>query len=138
MEHTGAQTSSWIEKYRLASDVTHLIYERETLPAKVIDDALEYELSSLDRDSEMRFECVQTDESRGGFGQPNTAAQCAVLLTDDQTVYGPMKTHNFHLSLKLAGGAETEFILREVKIRTSAARQPGSGVYGLVFVSDKK
>jgi len=134
MEHPGVHASSWIEKYRVASDVTHLVYSRATLPDKVIDDALENELSSLDRDSEMRFEAVQTDENRLGGG----ASHCSMLMTDDQTYYNPIKTHNFHITLKLAGGPEAEFILREVKLRTSIQRQSGFGVTGLVFISDKK
>jgi hypothetical protein len=52
------RTTSWLEKYIHAYDVTQMVYNRSPLPQNVVESALEDELASLDKPADFRFEYV--------------------------------------------------------------------------------
>jgi len=133
LEHPHLRVSGWLDKYRHASEVTHLVYERAPLPAKVIDAALQEEIS-FEPKSELRFEPVAVqnvsfDKRQTGSSAARRKAatndvnsmtmltQMEALLQDDAQLYTPPTYRNCHLTFQVAGPRETEFIMRSVTVR---------------------
>jgi len=120
--------SSWLARYRLASDVTQLVQQRAKLPEDVVRASLEKEASLNPTD--LAFEVHDTDsaDSSGGSYPPEN------VLVDDSRYWQNYKTQNAHITF-VASGKDTEFILQEVQFR---GMNGYNGYSALVFVGQKE
>jgi len=130
-EDTRIKGSSWLARYRHASDVTQMIYARSALPEAVVASALEREVSLAP--TPMEFEVHKAEGTEGlSAGMSSTSAPENVLK-DDASYFVSSKSMNCHMVFN-AVGKDTDVLLQEVNVRT---QQSVRGFYGMVFVSQK-
>jgi len=128
IEDSRLKGSSWLARYRLASDVTHLIYERSPLPESLVQQALDREVSLAA--SDMDFEIHKAEGTDSGASSSMGPEN---ILTEDHTYFMPSKNSNLHIIFN-AIGKDTDFLLQEVNVRCNMSVM---GFYGLVFLSQK-
>ncbi|ETO26164.1 ubiquitin protein ligase [Reticulomyxa filosa] len=107
-EHAGILSSSWLNRYQLASDVTMFLTKRATLPDNIVDSALTGE-ASLEYSHKMRFEVVKSNAIRG--------ANADTILQDNTLSARSTKPENTNITFKVPGHETVEFLLRGVNVR---------------------
>jgi len=129
MEDERIASSCWLSRYRHASDVTHMLYQRQELPESVVVKALEKEVSL--GAVPMNFEVNSTDIddlARSPTMSPDN------VLVDNDSLFSCDKSTNLHMCFNVVG-KDVEVLLQEVQVRLSRNNR---GFYGMVFVSQKQ
>ena len=117
IEHDAIRTSSWLTRYALASEVTGILDSRKIMPERILADALQNE-ASLEHSHDMTFEVAKSDAPQ----QLNIDN----ILIDSALSFNPAKPNNLHLTFKVSGVEDQEFVLRSVTIRYVCGTKKGN------------
>eukprot|EP01084_Bolivina_argentea_P273834 466572_1 len=117
-------TSSWLNRYNLASDVTYYLSNKLPLPSEIINTCLVNEVS-LDTLHEMRFEIVKTNAQ--------STSLIDQIFKDDNTLFNSNKPSGTNICFKISGFKPTEFVLIGITVRCSTS---SNGFKVMSFISN--
>lgn len=126
--------SSWLARYKNASDVTSLLYQRATLPTSVVKQAMEKEVSLSP--AEVQFEVYKCDGEDEATRQHRSGFGSEAVLQDGESYFNSNKVVNMHIVFNPIG-KDAEVLLQEVEVATRSLGAGTRGAYGFVFVSQK-
>ena len=122
-ENKFIKTSSWLKRYKVASDVSTLLTNRLPFGDKLINDCLKDE-ASLDSSHKMSFEIVKSNAT-------TVISTMDKILHDDGGNWGTF-IQDTNIVLKIKGYEPSEFVLRSMNIRCSSST---NGFHGMIFIS---
>ena len=117
-------TSSWLNRYNLASNVTYFLSNKLSLPEDIVDTCLINEVS-LDYSHEMGFEIVKTNAT--------STPLIDTIFKDDNTLFNSNKPNGTNICFKVSGFIPIEFVLTGITIRCSTS---SNGFKVMVFISN--